>query len=302
MNANPQNFVSNQFVLQGVKICMGWFPQIDSRPRGMGMMIPEIRTIIADDEPVQRERLRYLLAAEPGVEVVAECADVLETIAAVKTHKPNLLWLDIQMIGADGFQDLKNVVATDMPVVIFTSTDHQRVVKAFELRALDYLLKPVGAEQIHAAVEKTRAELLRGSDREFTHRILNLLSGATPQAETDRRLMVKTNGRMILVELDQISWIEAAGNYVRIRVGSESYMLREGIGRIAQRLDSRHFVRIHRSMIVNVRRIKELQPCNGGEYMVVLKDGKQLSCSRGYRANLQEMIAASLVQSRNLAR
>jgi len=260
-------------------------------------MIPQVRTIIADDEPADRNRLQCLLSCEGGVEVLAECTDVAQTVQAVQTHKPDLLVLDVQMQDTGGFQVLNCISVEDMPIVIFTSTDRQHAIGAFEARALDFLVKPLEEERLHTAIERTRAELLRASDRHLTHRILDLLADARAESQTDRRLMVKLNGRVVLVELDEIAWIEAAGNYVKLKVGSESYMLREGIGHISERLDSRQFVRIHRSMIVNVRKIKELQPCNSGEYLVLLKDGKQLSCSRGYRAKLQQMIAASSVKS-----
>jgi two-component system LytT family response regulator len=271
---------------------MGWSPQIESRLREIRMMIPEIRAIIADDELAVRNQLRLLLAEEAGVEIVAECADVLQTMAAVRTHKPDLLLLDIEMHGSDGFHSLNGISRIDMPIVIFTSASDRHATRAFEARALDYLLKPFDPQRLHTAIERTRAELLKTHDRHLTHRILDLLAEARTGPQTDRRLAIKTGGRVVLVDLDEIDWVEAAGNYVELKTSSGNYLLREGIGRVSERLDSSQFVRIHRSIIVNVRRIKELQPCNRGEYMVVLRDGKQLSCSRGYRAKLQGLIAA----------
>ncbi len=271
---------------------MGWSPQIESRLREIRMMIPEIRAVIADDEPLVRDQLRLLLAEETGVEVVAECSNAQQTIAAVKAHKPDLLLLDIKMQDTDGFATLNYISREDMPIVIFTSTDNQHAVHAFEARALDYLLKPFDLRRFHAAMERTRGELLKAHDHHLTHRILDLLAEARTTSPADRRLVIKTSGRVVLVDLDEIDWVQAAGNYVELKTRSGAYLLREGIGRLAERLDPSQFVRIHRSIIVNVRKIKELQPCNRGEYMVVLKDGKQLSCSRGYRAKLQQLIAA----------
>jgi two-component system LytT family response regulator len=271
---------------------MGLFPQIETRLRELRMMIPEIRAVVADDEPRMRDQLRLLLANESGVEVVAECCDALQTIGAVKTHKPDLLLLDIEMQNCDGFQILNSISQREMPIVIFTSADHQHAIRAFEARALDYLLKPFDQERLHTAIERTRGELLKAHDRQLTHRILDLLTEAKTGAQTERRLAIKTAGRVVLVNMDEIDWVEAAGNYVELKTNSGAYLLREGIGRLSARLDPGQFVRIHRSIIVNVRKIKELQPCNRGEYMVVLKDGKQLSCSRSYRAKLQEVIAA----------
>jgi two-component system LytT family response regulator len=269
---------------------MGWSPQIESRLREIRMMIPEIRAIVADDEPSVRHRLRLLLAAENAVEIVAECDDALQAIAAVRTHKPDLLLLDIEMQDADGFQVLNSISHDHMPIVIFTSTHDQHAIRAFEAHALDYLLKPVDQQRLHTAIERARAELIKTQDRQLSHRILDLLAEAKTGPQTDRRLVIKTGGRVVLVEMEEIDWVEAAGNYVELKTSGGSYLLREGMSHLCGRLDPGQFVRIHRSTIVNLRRIKELQPCNRGEYMVVLKDGKQLSCSRGYRAKLQQLI------------
>lgn len=284
--------MTNHFAFRSVNSFMGWSPQIESRLREIRMMIPEIRVVIADDERRMRDLLRVLLADETGVEVVAECCDAIETMSAVKTHKPDLLLLDIMMLGSDAFQILNCVAREEMPIVIFTSADDQHAIRAFEARALDYLLKPFDRSRLHTAIERTRAELLRAHDRQLTHRILDLLAETREGSHADRRLVIKIGGRVVLLEMDEIDWVEAAGNYAELKTRGGTYLLREGIGRLGERLDPSQFVRIHRSIIVNVRKIKELQPCNRGEYMVVLKDGKQLSCSRSYRAKLQQLIAA----------
>src|SRR5580658_605414 len=272
--------------------CMGWSPQIETRLREIRMMIPQIDVVIADEEAVVRDQLRFLLAEETGVEIVAECSNALQTIAAVKTHQPDLLLLDIEMQDADGFAAMNRIAQEDMPIVILTSVSHQHAMRAFEARALDFLLKPIDERRLHAAIERTRAELLKAHDRKLTHRILDLLAEAKTAPQTERRLVIKTAGRVVFVDTNEIAWVEAAGNYVEVNTSSGRYLLREGIGSLFKRLDPNHFVRIHRSIIVNVRKIKELQPCNRGEYVVILRDGKQLSCSRGYRARLQELIAA----------
>jgi two-component system LytT family response regulator len=178
-----------------------------------------------------------------------------------------------------------------MPIVIFTTAYDRHAVRAFEAHALDYLLKPFDQERLHQAVNRARAELLRANDRDATHRILDYLSeSAERQSRSDRRLVVKAGGRIVFLNFDEIDWVEAAANYVKINVAKQSYLLRKGIGEIEERLGPTQFVRIHRSVIVNIKRIKELQPVNSGEYIVVLKDGKELSCSRGYRAGLQQLI------------
>jgi two-component system LytT family response regulator len=253
-----------------------------------------VRTIIADDERLARQKLLILLESEPLVKVVAECQDGRQAVSAIRSFQPDMLLLDIQMPDLDGFQVLSEIPPDEMPVVIFTSAYDQYAIRAFEANALDYLLKPFDQERLHHAVERARSELRKERDREITHRILNLLSQvrsvAPAAAEKDSRLVIKANGRVVFLDLDNIEWVEAAANYVRLNVGKESYLFRETISRISERLDANHFVRIHRSTIVNVRKIKELIPVNSGEYVVVLKSGRELSCSRGYRAALQGIV------------
>jgi two-component system LytT family response regulator len=253
-----------------------------------------MRTIIADDERLARKKLRILLSAESGVEIVAESSDGRQTIAALRAHKPDLLLLDVQMPDIDGFGVLRAIDADAMPVVIFTTAHDQYAVKAFEAHALDYLLKPFDQGRLHHAINRARAEFLKAHDREATYRILDFLTKTKPRSQVDQRLVFKTGGRVVFLETAEIDWLSAAANYVTLNVGVESYLLREGIGHISERLDPDKFVRIHRSTIVNVDKIKELQPVNSGEYIVVLKDGKELSCSRGYRAGLQQLIEKNL--------
>jgi two-component system LytT family response regulator len=254
-------------------------------------MIPLIRTVIADDERLARRKLRILLGSEAGVQIVADCQDGKQTIAAVEIHKPDLLFLDIHMPDLDGFQILQNISGMELPVVIFTTAFDQYAIRAFEAQALDYLLKPFDQERLHRAVDRVRVELLKAHDHNLTHRILDLLSERRREPPaSDGRMVIKAGGRIVFLDMDEIDWIEAAANYVKLNVGRDSYLLREGIGRVSERLDSSKFVRIHRSIIVNVRRIRELQPCDSGEYIAVLKNGKELSCSRGYRPELQRLI------------
>src|SRR5215470_19616466 len=254
-----------------------------------------MRIIIADDEPLAREKLRVMLTPEPGVHIVAECKNGEEIIHALKTYKPDLLLLDIQMPGLDGFEVLNKIPVEALPIIIFTTAFDRHAVRAFEAHALDYLLKPFDQERLHQAVSRARAEMVKANDREATHRILDFLSqNANWKSPSGRRLVIKSGGRVIFLGLEEIDWVEAAANYVKINVGKQSYLLRKGIGEIADKLDPTLFVRIHRSAIVNIRRIKELHPVNSGEYIVVLKDGKELSCSRGYRSGLQDLIEASL--------
>lgn len=259
------------------------------------MVPPAIRTIVADDEPLARKKLRILLDAELGIEVVAECADGQQTVSAVQEHNPDLLLLDIRMPDADGFQVLSRIPRDQMPIVVFTTAYDQYAIRAFEAHALDYVLKPFDEERLHHAIERVRGEILKNIGRNGAgqnggdHRFNRIAETLTPQS-VDRRLVIKTGGRVVFLDLDEVDWIEAAANYVKVNVGKDSYLLREAIGRISEKLDPGRFVRIHRSTIVNIGKIKELQPCDSGEYIAVLKNGKGLSCSRTYRNQLQQLI------------
>ncbi len=253
-------------------------------------MMNPLRTILASAERQSRRRLSELLAKQIGLEIVAECTSGKDILIAIREHRPDLVVLDVPMTDGDLAQVMSQVPKEDLPSLIVTGASEREALLAFDVRALDFLIQPIEERRLQAAVERVRMQRLQTQDRSVGQRVLNLLA-ATDDSTKDRRLAVKIGRRLLLVEVDQIDWIQASGNYVKIKVGAEHYTLREGIGRIAQRLDSK-FVRIHRSIIVNAQRIRELQPCNSGEYMVVLKDGKELSCSRGYRSNLRRFIEA----------
>ncbi len=252
-------------------------------------MNTEIRSIIADDEPLAREKLRILLASEQGIRVVAECRDGRQTIAALREYQPDLLLLDIQMPVVDGFQVLKAIPEGQMPLVIFTTAYDHYAIRAFEEQALDYLLKPFDQERLHRAIQRTRAELLKLHNGQSARQMFDFLGRANTRSNRDR-LVVKTGGRVVFLDTHEIDWIEADSNYVRVHVGKESYLVRESIGGIYDRLDPSQFVRVHRSIIANICKIQELQPCNTGEYILILKDGKHLPCSRGYRTGLLQLI------------
>lgn len=257
------------------------------------MMTPTIRTLIADDERLARDKLRILLDSEVGAEVVAECRDAKETVAALRDFKPDLLLLDIHMPDADGFQVLREIPAEDLPIIIFTTAYGQYGIQAFEAHALDYLMKPFDQERLHKAFERVRAEIIRSHDHHLTDHLVELLSQSKVR-QTEKSLAIKARGCIVFLDPDEIDWIEAAANYVKVVAGKDSYLLREGIGHLSERLDPARFVRIHRSTIVNVKRIKELQPCDNGEYIAVLRNGKELSCGRGYRPQLQQLLDSSL--------
>lgn len=256
-----------------------------------GFLGPTIRAVIADDELLARQKLNILLSAESGIEVLAECRNAGETLAALRAYRPDLLLLDVQMPDTDGFDVLKQIPAEEMPLVVFTTAYDQYAIKAFEAHALDYLLKPFDQERLHRALERVRNELLRPHDPETAKRLLALLQDVKPKSLAEQRLIIRAGGKVVFLEVNEIDWIEAAANYVRVHVGTESYLLRGNIGRVAEMLDPTQFARIHRSTIVNIREIRELQPCNSGEFIVVLRNGKELPGSRGCRGALQDLIS-----------
>ena len=251
-------------------------------------LIPNLRVLIVDDERLAREKLRTLLAAERAVEVIVDCQNGAQAISAARKHKPDLMFLDVRMPQLDGFQVLQALAADEIPQVIFTTAFQDYAIRAFDSNAVDYLLKPFDQERLHRALERVRAGLLRSHDGALANRMLQLLSrtGEAPE----ERLLVKAEGRLVFLNLEDIDWIEAAANYVRVNSGSSSYLIRDNIGRLATKLDPNRFARIHRSTIINVHKLRELQPCDNGEFIAVLKSGKSLSCSRGYRSEILRLI------------
>jgi len=265
-----------------------------NNPELSSLGAPLLRTVVVDDEEPARAKLKILLGQESDIKVIAECETGAAAIAALKEAKPDLLLLDIQLPDMDGFSVLKSLTPEEMPIVIFTTAYDQYAIKAFDAHALDYLLKPFDHERLRDALHRARLAARTNSDRVLTDRLLNILqvARAAPQA---RRLLVRAGGRVVFLAYDEIEWIEAAANYVRVHTGKVSYMLRSSIGTIAEKLPNDQFVRIHRSTVVNARIIKELQPCNSGEFIVVLRNGKELSCSRGYRSGLRRLIDSTPV-------
>ena len=255
-----------------------------------------IRVVIADDEPLARRRIHTLLSAQADVEVVAECRDGREAAGAVEKLHPDLLFLDIEMPELDGLTVVESIAAEQMPLVIFVTAYDQYAVKAFEANALDYLLKPFDTERFLKSLNRARANLQRRAS-DYPKRIASVLTGLVQPAHGNR-MVVKSGGRIVFVEADEVDWIEAAANYVRIHAGSQAYLLRETMSAMEAKLDPSRYIRIHRSIIVNVQKIRELQPCNNGEYIAVLRTGKNLSVSRSYRDRLQSMLQIAASQPR----
>jgi two-component system LytT family response regulator len=252
--------------------------------------VTKIRTLVVDDEPLARERVLSLLQQESDVEVVGECSDGGQAVTAIQSQSPDLVFLDVQMPGCDGFEVIRNIGADRMPTVIFVTAYDEYALQAFEVHALDYLLKPFGKDRFQQTLRHAREALERKRAGDLGRRLLALVHDVKPEPQRVERLVVKSGGRVFFLRTDEIDWIEAAGNYVRLHLGSESHLFRETMNRMESRLDARRFTRIHRSRIVNTERIKELQPWFNGDYVVILRDGTRLTMSRGYRDKLQQRL------------
>lgn len=250
-----------------------------------------IRTLIVDDEPLAREKLRAFLEAESDIEVVGEARDGKEAVQSIESLRPDLVFLDIQMPELTGFEVVENLDREALPQIIFVTAYDNYALKAFEVHALDYLLKPYDRERLHQALEKARREQDRQQLGDVQKQLRALLADLDKQrAQFPDRLVVKTAGRVVFVKVDDIDWVDAAGNYVKLHVAAESYLLRETMSRLEERLDPKKFLRIHRSTIVNIERIKELQQQFHGDYLVILKSGQRLTLSRSYRDRIQGLL------------
>lgn len=249
----------------------------------------KIRALIVDDEQLGRQRVRLLLDEEPDVEIIGESADGFEAVDQIQATKPNLLFLDVQMPEMDGFEVLRRVPKALLPVVIFTTAYEQHALQAFEASALDYLLKPFKPTRFKEAVQRAR-ELIANKHAGVAARGLLALLGQTPApAGQLTRLAVKTPGKVSFVELDQIQAIEAAGKYAVVHVGKENHVLRETMSSLESHLPPQRFLRISRSVIVNIDQIQELQPTFKGENLVVLKNGKSYPTTRPIREIQQRL-------------
>ena len=246
-----------------------------------------IRALIVDDEPLARDCIRLALEATDDLRVVGECQDGESAVRAIERLRPDLVFLDVQMPGVDGFDVIERVGAEAMPPVIFVTAYDRHAVRAFQCHALDYILKPFDDERFHEAVRHARARL--GAERrgDFAERLAALVERHAGGGQAPiRRLMVRDGDRIHYVSVDAVDFMEADGNYVRLHVGARSHLVRTTLSHLDGRLDPAHFMRIHRSTIVNLDRIAEVQPWAGGDYVAILRDGRRLKVSRTYREAL----------------
>jgi len=262
-------------------------------------MAEKIKTLIVDDEPLARRNLRLLLEKDSQIEIIDECRNGREAVNAIKGLSPDLLFLDIQMPEMDDFDVLEKVGADKIHAIIFVTAFDQYALKAFEVHALDYLLKPFDDVRFEKALQQAKSQIEQREINKLSKKLLALLEDRVSDREHRarektylHRLMIKLANRVLLLKVADIDWIEADGNYAKLHVGNKAHMLREKMHDLESQLDPDTFVRVHRSIIVNLDRIKELHPHFNGDYVIVLTDGTQLRLSRSRREQLEARLKA----------
>ena len=245
-----------------------------------------LRTILVDDEVMARRRMRRLLAGVRDVAIVAECANGAEALAAIRDEAPDLVLLDVQMPELDGFEVIEHLGGSRLPSVIFVTAFDEYAMRAFDVHAIDYLLKPFSGARFHLALGRARERIRM---RQADTGLLRLMSSLRERSTYLSRLSVRTGGRIVLVDLRTVDWIEAADNYVRLHCGEREHVVRETLASLERQLDPECFVRIHRSALVRIDRIRELQPATHGDMDVLLRDGTRLTLSRTCRARARKL-------------
>ena len=248
-----------------------------------------MRVLIVDDERIARNRIRTLLQGEPNVEVLGECANGYEAIEYLQHHETDVVFLDVQMPGVGGFTLLKNLPPSRVPLVVFTTAYDKYALQAFEVLAFHYLLKPFDRERLSHTIRHVEAELARGRSAGTPGREMAMISIMERKPESNR-LAVRNKGHVFFLNADSIDWVEAADNYVCLHCGPSTHVMRETMNSLESRLNPLRFIRIHRSVIVNTERIRELQPWFRGDYRVILQNGKVLTLSRFYRDRVKKRL------------
>ncbi len=259
----------------------------------------KIRTVIADDEELALRGLRALSQRWEDLELICECRNGREAVEAIHRHRPDLVFLDVQMPGKTGFDVMNAIAGAQRPHVVFVTAYDKFALRAFEVHALDYLLKPVNEERFDAALARVRVAMSHAADSAMVHRLrqvaadLQVATSSSMVTAMDR-LPIKSNGRIISIRVADIDWVEADRDYVSVHVGGNTWLMRETIAAVELRLALSGFVRIHRSTLVNAERVKELRPQDKGEYTVVLNDGTKLKLTRYYRASVERLVGANI--------
>ena len=251
-----------------------------------------IRTLIVDDEPLARERLRTLLADRAAIDVIGECANGAEAVDAIRRERPELVLLDVQMPELDGFEVLQALAPDEWPAVIFVTAYDQYALHAFDVNAVDYLLKPFDRARFERALGRAEAELRDRGGRDA--RLVTLLEGLRRDRQRPQRLVVRAGGRIFFLSVPEIDWIEAAGNYVKLHVGQAAHLVRDTMKHLETQLTGARFARLHRSAMVNVDRVRELRQDGDGNWEVVMLDGTRLSAGREADVRLREAMKGTV--------
>ena len=268
----------------------------------------KIRALVVDDESLAREALLVMLGDDPEIEVLAQCRNGREAVAVIRQQQPDVVFLDIQMPEMDGFQVIEEIGAERMPVTVFVTAYDKHALRAFEAHALDYLLKPFDYDRFDTALQRAKKLVRQQRLGEISESLLAVLQDMRPESgksisETNNkkteqtaqkepidRVVIKSGGRIYFLKTEEIDWVEAAGDYLSLHSGNQSHLIRETMGDFHAKLDAKKFLRIHRSTIVNIERIKNIQPLFKGEYVITLTAGTRLKSSRGYRRELQSLL------------
>jgi two-component system, LytTR family, response regulator len=255
------------------------------------MGIQTIDTLIVDDEVLARKKLCVLLERDPDFRIVGECSSAGDAIRALRQFRPALMFLDIQMPDDDGFSVINAIGPDSRPKIIFTTAYDSYAIQAFDAEAVDYLLKPFDEERFARAVKRAKIEILAETGPRSGAEETDTRVRANHSLE---RFVVKSEGRILFFTTDEIDWIEAASNYVKLYSNGKGYLVRHTMNEMEKKLNPGQFLRIHRSIIVNIKKIRGVQPCNSGEFIVTLVSGKELPSSRGYRGNLGALLKSAL--------
>jgi two-component system, LytTR family, response regulator len=255
---------------------------------------PRIKVLIADDELLARKFIRRMLKQDPDVEIVAECNNGAEAVALIRKEKPDLVFLDVQMPEMNGFAVLDAVKLDHLPEIIFTTAYESYAIRAFELHALDYLLKPFDQVRFKAALKYAKERFHSHHDNEKQTQIGTLLESIRAQQQYLDRVIIRTDGRITFLQTREIDWLEADDKYVHLHTGKGTRMVRQALSAMEEQLDPKKFVRVHRSAMVNTDRIKELQPLFNGEHSLILDNGTRLTLSRKYKEKLFELLGKPL--------
>ena len=252
-----------------------------------------LQVLIVDDEKLSRHRLRRLLSGDVELAITGECASGYDCLRFLATHSPDLVFLDVQMPGMDGFGVIDAIGPERMPCTIFVTAYYQFALRAFEVHALDYLLKPFDEKRLAESVRRAKHQILNREAETDRERFRNMLQAMQASTRYRDRLAVKHGENLVILHADQVDWIQAADNYVNLHCGHETHTLRGTMNSLHQTLDPAKFIRIHRSAIVNLDRVKALQPWFRGDYRVVLTTGVQLTLSKSYRQSLRDRLMSS---------